>query len=137
MKKLILKRRTIEVVPYNHDVTVILTTDIKRAVLKLKGELGDDIITCIKPNMHALTVFSDGNSNIFIFLEMKPDVGTLVHEVYHAVDFILRDAGVKNDPHVNDETWAYHLGDLTRQVVKFYHHANSKGKFSTNNRAKT
>ena len=38
MKKLILKRRTLEVTPYNHEVTVIFTNDIRRAATKMRSE---------------------------------------------------------------------------------------------------
>ena len=135
MKKLILKRRTFEIVPYNHEVVVVFTNDIRRAAAKLKDEIGEDITDRIRDNMHALTMFVDGRSTLHILFEMRPDVGTLVHEIFHAVDFVLRDSRVKCEFNVSDETWAYHLGDLTRKVVKFYHQVNSNKKFNTSNRA--
>ena len=126
MTKFILKRRTFDVSPYNHNVHVIFTTDVCRAAFKLKDELGEDITARVKDNMGAITTCSSGNSNVHVFLEKQPNIGTIVHELYHAVDFILHDSGVKNNPEVNNETWAYHLGELTRQVVKFYHQVNAR-----------
>jgi len=137
MKKLILKRRTLEVTPYNHEVTVIFTNDIRRAATKMATELGEDISVRIKDNQHALTIYSDGCSNVWNFFELKPDIGTIVHELYHTVDFVLHDISVKYQRDVTDEIWAYQLGDLTRRVVKFYHQVNGRKKFSTNNRATT
>ena len=136
MKKFILKRRSFEISPYNHDVHVIFTNDLRRAAKRLANELGEDVTERIVENMHAFTVYTDGHSDVHIFFELKPDIGTIVHEIYHAVDFVLRDVRIKPESNVTDEVWAYHLGDLTRNVVKFYLQVNSNKKFNTSNRAK-
>jgi hypothetical protein len=134
MKKLILKHRAIEIVPYNHDVHVVFTNDIRRAAVRLTKQIGEDISPRIKDNMHAVTVYSDGNSNVWNLFELKPDIGTITHELFHAIDFVLHDIGVKYERDVTDEIWSYQLGDLTRKVVKFYNQVNGRKKFNTSNR---
>jgi hypothetical protein len=136
MKKLILKRRTIPITPYNHEVNVVFTNDIRRAATRLAKEIGMDVNPLIKENMHALTIYSDGCSTTWNFFETKPDIGTITHELYHTVAFVLHDVGIKYQRDVTDEVWAYQLGDLTRRVVKFYHEVHSKKKFNTSNRVK-
>ncbi len=128
MKKFILKRRTITVLPYNYDIHVIFTNDIRRAVVKLAKEMGEDVTARLKDNMHALTVYSSGCSDVFNFFDKTPDVGTLSHEIFHSIDFILNDVGIKYEHDVTDEVWAYQLGDTMRQVTMFYHEVNSRNK---------
>ena len=128
MKKFILKRRTITVLPYNYDIHVIFTNDIRRAVVKLAKEMGEDVTGRIKDNVHAFTLYSSGNSDVFNFFPMTPNVGTLSHEIFHSIDFILNDVGIKYEHGVTDEVWAYQLGETMREVTMFYHKVNSRKK---------
>jgi hypothetical protein len=42
--------------------------------------------------------------------------GTLVHECYHAAEFVLRNRGVQSNK-TTSEAWAYYLGYLIEQVL--------------------
>lgn len=42
---------------------------------------------------------------------------TLAHEIFHAVDFIMRDIGMKLTEH-SHEAYAYLVGYLTEQIYK-------------------
>jgi hypothetical protein len=126
--------------PYGHDIHLILTNDLRRATVKLHKEIGDEIPDRIKNTMNAFTIYGEGKFDVHIFLEMNPDIGTIAHESFHAVDFVLRDSGIKNEERVSEEVWAYHLGELVRFIIKFFSQINgmdANGKKSTKKRKTT
>jgi hypothetical protein len=51
----------------------------------------------------------------YLFLEFNTDIGFIVHEAYHAVWRIMEFIGAKHE----EEIMAYHLGWLTREIVRF------------------
>lgn len=46
--------------------------------------------------------------------------GSLSHEIFHAVDFVLRYAGIKLTD-ASDETYAYAIGYLTQEIYKKFY----------------
>jgi hypothetical protein len=46
------------------------------------------------------------------------DYGTLQHEIFHAVTYIMDRVGMKLKLHTNDEAYAYLIGYLTAEIYK-------------------
>jgi hypothetical protein len=44
--------------------------------------------------------------------------GNVSHEIFHAATFILEDAGVRFEPMVSDEAYAYLIGWLTQEFYR-------------------
>jgi hypothetical protein len=62
-----------------------------------------------------LTIHDEDGCMSFIFLPYNPSVGTIAHEMWHAVKHMMETRGVELD----SETTAYHLGYLVDHVFKF------------------
>lgn len=83
-------------------------------------EIEDETIFDIEKNMQPGRTILTGGSEIIIRLLVKPDGsgywhGVLAHEIFHAAEFIFYRIGSKLT-HSNDETWAYLIGCITRNI---------------------
>lgn len=58
------------------------------------------------------------NSNIFVYLTSN-DISVMVHELFHAVELIMREVGEKKSSDECDESWAYLLQYLTKEGLAF------------------
>ena len=68
-----------------------------------------------------LDFHTDKGSEIVIALltpfDWKPEsINTLVHECYHAAEFVLRDRGVQSNK-TTSEAWAYYIGYLVEKCL--------------------
>ena len=71
-------------------------------------------------NKHAYTdarTEKDGQK-IFIYLRKNAEWPTVVHELFHATEFIMLDVGQKTDTPPN-EAWAYLIQWITEEYIKF------------------
>lgn len=97
---------------FHYDVVVVVTDDFKAAVkkLKLSPQNANDLF---EDQTSAIHIFTHNEATSFILLHPKANIGTVVHEVWHAVRRLLEyiNAGLDN------EIVAYLLGYYTRHVV--------------------
>lgn len=96
--------------PFGHRLKVILTSDV-RATHKALG-FGDGIHT----DMAACIVYHTSDDGLtYMLLNFKAGPGTVAHESWHVVRRMLRGLGAK----LENETVAYHLGDLVKKITDF------------------
>lgn len=95
---------------------------LKKHQLKCDTKKIDELIPLIKENTgKRATTFTLYNYGISLIVFYKwennaSDYGTLVHEIFHAVDMTLRHRGITLSDD-SDETYAYHLGYFTREFL--------------------
>jgi hypothetical protein len=63
-------------------------------------------------------VFWAAKQDIFLILIDDKNIGTLAHEVFHVVDNVFRDKGLKLTEE-SCEAYAYYIGKLTHDLVNF------------------
>ena len=116
--------------PYQTDILFCLDASLKEVERHMRRHLKakPDVISFMHDNLRdakdGRCVMFD-NGAILIFIPHKVvnalTMGLLVHEVYHAVHFILRRAGIKHSDHT-EEAYAYlvqHLCELAfRRIGK-------------------
>jgi hypothetical protein len=90
---------------FGHKVSIMFCDDVKHTF----SELHPDSKT---NDAEALIYMYDGSAKSEIFLNFDADVGSVVHEASHAVWNLFEYHGVKLD----DESLAYHLGYLVREI---------------------
>lgn len=97
--------------PFGHRLKVILTADLKasyRALEVTDDDLHSDATACI-----VYTTSDDGLT--YMLLNFNAGAGTIAHESWHVIYRMLKGLGAKLD----NETVAYHLGDLVRKITEF------------------
>lgn len=122
--------KTIKLLPYSISVIVVMCTDIDAARLQLKlkpyskkswdkGTVGYSYIDTSK-NEQGLNRFQP-----YLFINVPkiidwPDFcDTVSHEAVHTVDKLFEFSGIDTD-YNNNEPYAYLLGYLVGEVVRFY-----------------
>ncbi len=96
----------------DYTVYIEMTDDMKKSLAKRK--VTAPAISEIDNNAHAMVIHDD-NASSYVFLPMKPAVGTIAHEAWHVIKGMMEYAGVELD----NETVAYHLGYLVNKISKF------------------
>jgi hypothetical protein len=98
---------------YGYRIYVIFTDDLSALVekLKSKGLLSSDF-DC--SDTEAFTIKFTTKSHTYLVYPVNAPSGVIVHEVYHAVSNMFNWINAKPC----EETVAYHLGYITREVIK-------------------
>jgi hypothetical protein len=90
--------------------------DLRRS-LKKRGIAWDDILFYEGVGRCVLLPNNTVVIRIYRFPFSPADHGTLSHEIFHAVDFILRDIGMSLLKE-SGEAYAYLIGYLTKEIYK-------------------
>lgn len=73
-------------------------------------------------NSNGRTVIFENNTTIVRIMQNKKSNlsihGTIAHEIFHAVTFILDEIGIKFSIGISDEVYAYTIGYVTEVVYK-------------------
>lgn len=101
--KEILKTKVIKATPYPFNVNFCLVQGEPKGMLE--SELGRTI---------------RDNFEVYIYLRKgEITLPIVVHEIFHATEFIMNAIGQKIDKENPNEAWAYLLEHLTREFLKF------------------
>ena len=90
--------------------------ELKKALSKYKIEW-DDNFKMEGQGRFVMTPDNGSLLRLWNYPESCEEYGTLAHEIFHAVDFILRRVGItlSDDSH---EAYAYLIGYLTKEIYK-------------------
>lgn len=91
-----------------HQVSIMFCDDVKRTMAEIHPEVGriEDAAALIYKYNHA--------AKSEIFVKFDADIGSIVHESFHAVWNIFEYHGMKRD----DEAMAYHMGFLVNEIAR-------------------
>jgi len=84
-------------------------------------KFASDKLNCTVSNSHwlsgAVVYLSDVPDHCLWFRDIDPDASTIAHELFHSVCHVFRHKGIWPLTAENEESFAYLIGSLTRQVV--------------------
>jgi hypothetical protein len=91
---------------------------LKKCLKEFGVEWSDDFI--LKTGTRGRCLLNEENQTLIRLKELKTpeDYGTLQHELFHAVTFILERIGMEFDLNKSDEAYAYLIGYITQEVYK-------------------
>lgn len=100
---------------YGYRITVVLTNSIEGSLGKREKTYPRTDWPKSFDNTLALHVYQSNNNFAHIILPFNPNVGTVVHEVYHALHRLMYWIGAEEE----NEIMAYHLGYVCHAVARF------------------
>lgn len=107
------------VYPFDVMVSFGQSDDQLKDCLKKRGIKWDEILE-MPPTGLGRTAMLDGNQTILRLKDVPisvTDYGTLAHEIFHAVVFILDRVGIELCRQ-SDEAYAYLIGYITKEIYK-------------------
>jgi hypothetical protein len=84
-------------------------------------ELDDNERERIKMEGVGRTVMLDTGATILrvrLLKDKNEVMGNLVHEIFHAVEFLFGKIGLPHDPNISSEAYAYQIAFLTKGILK-------------------
>ena len=62
-------------------------------------------------------ILSGGQTILRVDTKGKANIhATLAHEIFHCVEFLFDRVGIKHDPEISGEVFAYQIGYITKQI---------------------
>ena len=113
---------------FDYRLFVVYTDDIKKSRLSLNHKVGAPNEE-ISSNIDGLHSYNNLDTDAFILFTPKSSIGTIAHEVSHAIwrMFVYYGAEFEN------ELFAYHLGYTLDQILKFKNEVDMKTSPEVNN----
>jgi len=110
-------------VVYPFDIMVSFGQTDKEVIAALNkyGITDEDELKLVTLNgVGRYCMFSNNASliRLWTYPEYAEDYGTLAHEIFHAVTFILDKTGMDIQLKVSDEAYSYLIGYITTQIYK-------------------
>lgn len=99
---------------FNYRLFVIYTDDLIKTRLSLSHKVGAPK-TIISSTVDGLHSYNNEESDAFILFTPDSSVGTIAHEVSHAIWRMFRFYGAKFE----NELFAYHLGYTLDKILEF------------------
>lgn len=93
-----------------YEIKVVSSNNIREAVEKFEHTKGHELFE-EEDTTNALHFFVRAAGLSYIFIPHDVSLGTVTHEVYHAVSRMLKEHDVDDD-----EAVAYHLGYMVQQI---------------------
>ncbi len=115
----------IKIIPYCvYPFSLMVITDtsyeeLKAELLKSLPDKVHDRIEILNNVGDARTVMFETGQTCMVLNKKTP--GTIAHEVFHAVEFLMDRIGIKLDPN-SDEAYAYLTGYITDEIYKIIDH---------------
>lgn len=120
-----MRTKVIDIGIYKTNLTIFLGGRYADISVWLKENISDDEEECRVLTEQFYGTFYENNANgafafykrdFFVWVRHANSVSELVHELYHATNYILTQCGVAHDE--IDEPYAYLLEYLTREALK-------------------
>jgi len=99
----------------NYAIRVEFADDLVKAAKRHK-DIADFVSEEEDADADAMTLY-DGSMMSYIFLRPGRTYGTVAHEALHAINYMMKKLGVKEDK--RSEVTAYHLGFVVDNIVSF------------------
>lgn len=113
----------VSLIVYPFDVMVSLGETDKQITDKLK-KIGitdkEELAAVVMKGIGRYCMFNNNSSLIRLwnYPEFAADYGTLAHEIFHAVTYILGETGMEFRLKTSDEAYSYLVGYLTTEIYK-------------------
>lgn len=112
MKKHIEHKTFIPIPIYNYRIYVVVTNDVSRSLTKWYSKIGQENTDDTGAAFH---LYLHGTPECTLILPRRADIGTVVHECWHAVHRMFKWVDIP----VENETVAYTLGYVCGEVGRF------------------
>ncbi len=116
----------IDIPIFNHGVMVSVDEEddvLRKRLLKWKNKDEElDKLMRMEDTVRGRACFLDSTHQSVIRLRTSPNkygyLGTIAHEVFHIVDYILQGIGMKHKLYTSDEAYAYLIGYLMEEITR-------------------
>jgi hypothetical protein len=113
-KPLTERKKVMKLHPFHHTLHIIVSSNIHESVKKHRFKLWEGQTT---GTSYAFTLTSTSSFDIYVFLPELCGLGATAHEMFHALHFMLQQAGVEFE----EELYAHWVQYLTQVGAEFVH----------------
>lgn len=115
------RKKVYKVRPYHYRLHLFVSNDVLRSFKRR------NLPSKLTPNGYAFIWSRDGCNDVFAFLPEKCGLGSIAHEMFHVIHFIMKSVGITLTDE-SEEAYTYLLDELTQMAAEFVH-ADDSNKY--------